>query len=473
MSKEPLAIQDRFHEFKIERAHKPQTLDFDFLGAENLTLFQNLKTSANGLSDKEARERLHIYGYNEPVRKRRVSIPVQIFSKFLNPLVIVLIVIGIFSFLFGEKMSALFVGAMIVLSVSLSFVQEYRSSREAEKLSEMVHSTSTVLRSGKAKEVKIKELVPGDMVDLYAGDMIPADLRLISCKDMFVNQSSLTGESFPVEKFCNPIKPKNDSVSELSNIAFMGSSVVSGTALGVVLKTGPYTRFGELSVRLASIQPETSFEKGINNFTLLMIRMMIFLVILIFVINALLKGNYLQAFLFAIAVAVGLTPEMLPMIITVNLSKGARDMSGKEVIVKRLNSIQNLGAMDVLCTDKTGTLTMNTIILEKHCDVLGRANEDVLRLAYINSFHQTGLKNLLDKAILKHEKFSVSHYKKVDEIPFDFERKIMSVVVGSDDEEMLIAKGAPEEVFKRCSRYELDGKIEELGAEHVIRADIK
>ncbi len=311
------------------------------------------------------------------------------------------------------------------------------------------------------------------MVDLYAGDMIPADLRIIHCKDLFVNQSSLTGESFPVEKFGAPIRPKSDSISELTNIAFMGSSVVSGTGLGVVLKTGPYTKFGELTQHLASIQPETNFEKGINSFTLLMIRMMVLLVIFIFVVNALLKGNYLEAFLFAIAVAVGLTPEMLPMIITVNLSKGAMDMAKKEVIVKRLNSIQNFGAMDILCTDKTGTLTLNTIVLEKHCDVLGRESEDVLRYGYINSFYQTGLKNLLDKALLKYEKFSVSQYKKVDEMPFDFDRKIMSVVVEAEGKEVLISKGAPEEIFKRCSRYELDGKVENLSPQHMVIADLK
>ncbi len=455
----------------INGSQTSQEIEFDSISVPVEILFEKLKTSTKGLSEAEAKRRLAEYGFNEPARKKKRTIFVQIVSKFANPLVVVLLIIAGFSFFFGENIEALLVLLMAVMSVFISFVQEYRAGKEAEKLSEMVRATATVQRNGRAKEVKIKEIVPGDIVDLFAGDMIPADLRILSCKDLFINQASLTGESFPVEKIAGSIQSKTKSISELNNIAFMGSSVVSGTALGLVIKTGISTQFGEVSKRLAAIRIETSFEKGMNQFVWFMIRCMLVLVVVIFAINALFKGNLMEALLFSLAVAVGLTPEMLPMIVAVNLSRGAIAMSKKQVIVKRLNSIQNFGAMDVLCTDKTGTLTMDEIILEKYCDVVRQENEDVLRHAYINSFYQTGLKNLLDKAILKHQKLLVKQYKKLDEIPFDFSRRIMSVVVGMDDQHKLIAKGAPEEIFKRCTHYELDGEIFEK--EDLILADLK
>lgn len=449
----------------------PQILGFDYIGCAPEVIFEKLNTSKRGLSEEEAAKRLKEYGFNEPAKKKKRTILVEILSKFVNPLVIVLLIIAMFSLFFGEKISALLVVLMAVMSVFLSFIQEHKAGKEAERLSEMVRATATVYRNGRAKEIKNKEIVPGDIVDLFAGDMIPADLRIISCKDLFINQSSLTGESFPIEKVAEPIQPKTNSLADLTNIAFMGSSVVSGTALGVVVKTGIATQFGELSRRLATIRVETSFDKGMRKFTWLMISFMLVMVAVIFGINALLKGNIIEAFLFSLAVAVGLTPEMLPMLVAINLSKGALAMSKKEVIVKRLNSIQNFGAMDVLCTDKTGTLTMDKIILEKHCDVIRQESDDVLRLAYVNSFYQTGLKNILDRAILKHEKLLVKQYKKVDEIPFDFSRKIMSVVVENDSKQVLIAKGAPEEIFKRCASYELDGEIMEM--EELIISDLK
>ena len=450
---------------------KPQILDFNYVECPADTILKNLRTCEKGLSEQEARRRLADYGPNEPAKKKKRTIFRQILSKFVNPLVIVLFIIGGFSLFFGEKLSAIIVFLMAIMSVALAFVQEYRANKSAEKLSEMVRTTATVWRSGRAKEISIREIVPGDIVDLFAGDMIPADLRIISCKDLFINQASLTGESFPIEKTAAPLTCKNNSLAELNNIAFMGSSVVSGTALGVVIKTGMATQFGELSRRLATIRVETTFDKGIWRFTMLMIRAMICMVVLIFAIVALRHGNFIEALLFSLGVAVGLTPEMLPMIVTLNLSKGAIAMSKKEVIVKRLNSIQNFGAMDVLCTDKTGTLTMDKIVLEKHCDVVRKEDDDVLRYAYINSFYQTGLKNLLDRAILKHEKSMVNHQKKVDEIPFDFSRKIMSVVIETEDKHRLISKGAPEEIFKRCVQYELDGEIFDM--DPLIISDLK
>ncbi|MDD5729925.1 MAG: magnesium-translocating P-type ATPase [Candidatus Omnitrophica bacterium] len=450
---------------------KAQAWDFDYIGCSQEALLEKLGTSQKGLTEQEALSRLEGYGFNEPAKKKKRTILGQILSKFVNPLVIVLLVIASFSLFFGEKIEAALVILMAVMSVFLSFIQEYRAGKEAEKLSEMVRATATVYRSGKSREVKIREIVPGDIVDLFAGDMIPADLRIISCKDLFINQASLTGESFPIEKICVPIQVKGNSAQELTNIAFMGSSVVSGTGLGVVVKTGLATQFGELSRRLASIVVETSFDKGIRRFTWLMIRLMLVLVVVIFFVNALLKHDFLNAFLFSLAVAVGLTPEMLPMLVAVNLSKGAIAMSKKDVIVKRLNSIQNFGAMDVLCTDKTGTLTLDKIVLEKYCDVVRQEDKEVLKFAYINSFYQTGLKNILDRAVLKYEKLLVVQYKKVDEVPFDFSRKIMSVVVEMDSKHRIIAKGAPEEIFKRCTKYELEGEI--LDMEDLILTDLK
>jgi Mg2+-importing ATPase len=454
---------------------KPQLYDFDPSESTTETFFSRLETSEKGLTDKEAKSRLHEYGYNEPARKKQLGIAAQILTKFISPLNIVLIIIGGFSLFFGETISAVLVLSMIVLSVFLSYIQEYRSGREVEKLMEMVKTTTTVYRNGKPKEVNIREIVPGDVVDLFAGDMIPADLRIITCKDLFVNQATLTGESMPIEKTSKAMDKKPGSISEMTNLAFMGSSVVSGTGLGLVIKTGLYTQFGELSKRLAGMTVESSFDKGVNKFTWAMIQVMVVMVIVIFCINWGLKKNLIEAIMFSLAVAVGLTPEMMPLIITINLSKGAIQMAKKKVIVKRLNSIQNFGAMDILCTDKTGTITMDKVVLEKYCDCLSQENKDVLRHACLNSYYQTGLKNILDRAVLKYvnkqEGFDITSFKKIDELPFDFSRRIMSVVVDMEGKTTLISKGAPEEIFKRCTKYELDGEI--LDMEYLILADLK
>ncbi|MBI5390334.1 magnesium-translocating P-type ATPase [Candidatus Woesearchaeota archaeon] len=452
---------------------KLQSWDFDPLSATNEQLFDKMGTSVRGLSDEEAKHRLQEYGYNEPARKKKRQLIFQIFSKFLNPLVIILFIIAFFSLFFGERISALLVTLMALISVFLSFFQEYRANRDAEKLTEIVKVTATVHRSGKVLEVKINEIVPGDIVDLFAGDMIPADIRLISCKDLFINQSSLTGESFPVEKDAAPLDPTGKSISDQKNMAFMGSSVVSGTALGVVIKTGISTQFGELSRRLSAMTVQSSFDKGVQKFVWLMIKIMIALVLVIFAINAFTKGDWVAALLFSLSVAVGLTPEMLPMLVTLNLSKGAIAMSKKEVIVKRLNTIQSFGAMDVLCSDKTGTLTEDKIVLERHCNIMGIEEEEVLKLAYINSFYQTGLKSLLDRAILKHDKLVVKQYTKVDEVPFDFSRRIMSVVVDMDQKHRLIAKGSTEEIYKRCTSYEFNGTLNKIDEKTLERLRVQ
>ncbi len=440
---------------------KSQILDFDYKACDKELLFEKLQTRSHGLSEEEVEKRLSEYGFNEAARKKKRAVLWQFLSKFFNPLVVLLLVIAGFSFFFGEQVSAFIVSAMAVMSVVLGFVQEYRAGKEAEKLSEMVRATATIYRHGRPTEVPIREIVPGDIVDLFAGDMIPADLRILQAKDLFLNQASLTGESLPAEK----------TATAPNNIVFMGSSVVSGTALGVVIRTGLATEFGEISRRLSAMNQQTTFDRGIHTFIWLMIRAMLVLVVVIFAANYSSKGNLVEALLFSLAVAVGLTPEMLPMLVAINLSKGAIAMSKKEVIVKRLSAIQNFGAMDVLCTDKTGTLTLDKIVLEKYCDVVRKEDDGVLHLAYINSFYQTGLKNILDKAVLKYGKLMVTQCTKVDEIPFDFSRRLMSVVVDMEGKHRIVSKGAPEEILKRCTKYELDGEI--LDLEPFMVTDLK
>ena len=365
--------------------------------------------------------------------------------------------------------------SMVVLGVVLRFFQEARADNAAAKLKAMISVTATVVRDGQPQELPLGQLVPGDVVQLSAGDMIPADLRIISSKDLFIIQSSLTGESLPVEKF-DTKEDAGKPVLELKNVCFLGTSVESGTATGVIVETGFTTYLGGMAQSIVGQNVQTSFDQGVAKFTWLMIRFMLVMVPLVFLINGLTKHNWIEAFFFALAVAVGLTPEMLPMIVSVCLSRGAIAMSRHKVIVKRLNSIQNLGAMDVLCTDKTGTLTLDRVILERHCDVVRNEDEGVLVLAYLNSHFQTGLKNVLDRAILQfeeiHEKSGVPNYKKIDEMPFDFSRKRMSVVVETPDGvHRLICKGATEAVFQRCNRFELEGKI--YPVDPLLIADLK
>jgi Mg2+-importing ATPase len=336
----------------------------------------------------------------------------------------------------------------------------------------MVSNTATLVRDGTETEVPLKQLVPGDIIRLAAGDMVPADVRVLAAKDLFLNQAALTGEALPVEKKAASVSADIQNPLELTNLCFLGSNVESGSATAVVIHTGERTYFGSLASSIVGQRSLTSFDKGINKFTWLMIGFIAVMVPAVFLINGLSKHDWLEAFLFAMAVAVGLTPEMLPMIVTVNLSKGALAMAQKKVIVKRLNAIQNFGAMDVLCTDKTGTLTQGKIVLEKHLDAHGDPSEKVLHYGYLNSYHHTGLKNLLDEAVLDHEELeerlkAKEKYRKIDEIPFDFVRRRMSVIV--EDEtglNTLICKGAVEEMLSQCSRVEVQGEVIEVLPEH-------
>ncbi|MFI5355887.1 MAG: magnesium-translocating P-type ATPase [Opitutales bacterium] len=426
-------------------------------------LFTLLGSSPGGLTGEAAAQKQSEVGPNTVAVGGRTSALKDLLHRCRNPLVIQLLIIAAVCYLTGDIPSTVIVGGMVFLSVFLSYIQEARSSRAVEKLQKLVKTTVNVIRDGRESDVPLEDIVPGDIVILAAGSLIPADLRIISAKDFFVTQSALTGESMPVEKGADANQPAGRAPFEFTNACFMGSNVLSGAARGVVLVTGGNTYFGSLAEKLGAKRELTSFDKGIKSFTWLMIRFMVVMVSITFVVRGLRSGEWLEALLFGLAVAVGLTPEMLPMIMTVCLSKGALMMSRKKVIVKHLHAIQNFGAMDVLCTDKTGTLTQDHVVLERYVDVTNRSSEDVLRYAYMNSFYQTGLRNLLDRAILAHTDLDVElNCKKVDEIPFDFKRRRMSVVIDYEDRHVLICKGAVEEVAAVCENYQVDEDINPL-----------
>ena len=438
--------------------HEQKLVELCTLPAEEA--LQRLGTTEIGLSDEQVETAREEYGSNILSHKKEAGIVMELLGRCRNPLVIQLLVICAVSLLMGDVRAATVVGAMVVLSVGLAYVQEHRSSKAVEKLHAMVQTNSLVLRGGKECDIPMAEIVPGDIIILQAGALIPVDLRLISAKDFFVGQSALTGESMPLEKHSGPAVVTGRGVIELQNACFQGSNVVSGTARGVVVNTGSRTHFGSIAEKLSGQRAQTSFDKGIAGFTWLMIRFMVVMVAIVFLIVGVTKHDWAEALLFALSVAVGLTPEMLPMIVTVNLSKGAMAMSKKKVIVKRLNSIQNFGAIDILCTDKTGTLTQDRVILEKAVDVTNRDSDDVLRYAYMNSYYQTGLRNLLDRSVLSHSDLDVERgCKKVDEIPFDFQRKRMSVAVDYQGDHVLICKGAVEDIYKACTHYQIDEEI--------------
>ncbi len=425
-------------------------------------LLSRLGSSLSGLSSEEAEKRLEIYGYNELARKKKRAAIVDFLSHFRSPLVIILLIAGLISGFLGALENVAIIFSIVFISVILDFHQESKAEKAAEMLKERVTTTATVLRDGVKREVKLSEIVPGDIIYLSAGDIVPADARIISAKDLFVNQSALTGESFPVEKTAAPPKFKEASITEWTNYLFMGASVISGTATAVVVKTGSLTEYGKIAKRLVVREPETEFERGIKGFGFLIMQITFLLVLFVFFINALYKRGVLDSLLFAVALAVGLTPELLPMIISVNLSKGALAMSKKGVIVKRLASIQNFGSMDVLCTDKTGTLTENRIKLVLYVNINGEDDEKVLLYSYLNSYYQTGLKSPLDEAILGYKDIDVRDYQKVDEVPFDFLRKRLSIVVEHENQRFIITKGAPEEVAKICSYYEIGDLIADI-----------
>ncbi len=454
------------------------------------SVFNYFQTTPMGLTSEEVEKRQSLFGKNEVVHEKRKK-PLIMFAKaFINPFVGVLTALVAISFVMDVLMaspgdqdwtSIAIVTTMIVLSAILRFSQEWKANRSSEALQKMVTNTCYVKRAGVPEgEISIGELVPGDIVMLAAGDMIPADLRIIESKDLFISQSSLTGESDSIEKSPKVIGKKyhKGSVVELDNICYMGSNVVSGSAKGIVFETGNNTYLGTIAKSIAGHRAATAFDKGITKVSLLLIRFMLIMVPIVFLVNGITKGDWMEAFIFAISVAVGLTPEMLPMIVTANLSKGAMAMSRKKTIVKDLNAIQNFGAMNILCTDKTGTLTQDHIVLERHVNADGTEDKEnrILRHAYFNSYFQTGLKNLMDRAVLSHVKElgleSLSNsYKKVDEIPFDFTRRRMSVVVEDNNgKRQIITKGAVEEMLGICTYAEFWGEVRPLAKDIRVKA---
>lgn len=449
------------------------------------TVYTFFQTTPVGLQAEEVEERQTLYGKNEVEHEKKKK-PVSTFIKaFINPFIGVLTGLVIISFVIDVLLAApgeqdwtaiIIISTMVIFSAILRFCQEWKANMSSEALLKMVTNTCSVQRQeNDGMEISIAELVPGDVVQIAAGDMIPADLRIVEAKDLFVSQSSLTGESDPIEK--KPVNKTNFngvvSVVELENICFMGSTVVSGSARGIVCATGNSTYLGTIAKSIVGHRAATAFDRGISKVSFLLIRFMLVMIPFVFLVNGITKGDWLEAFIFAVSVAVGLTPEMLPMIVTANLSKGAVAMSKKKTIVKDLNAIQNFGAMNILCTDKTGTLTCDQIVLEKYINADGSCDTEkrILRHAYFNSFFQTGLKNLMDKAILSHVKeldleYLKDNYKKVDEIPFDFTRRRMSVVVEDlQGKRQIITKGAVEEMLEICSHAELNGQVLALTSE--------
>jgi Mg2+-importing ATPase len=480
----------------LDQASKPTSSAAPIVVAATRTpteVLSYLNSNTEGLNRVEARERLRQFGPNEIASERMPRWYSQLLQAFHTPFTYLLLALAAISFFTDDMKATLVISVMVAISGLLRFWQEYRSGQAAEKLRSLVRTTATVCRpdprtevptevqsafqlaerpyQSHLQEVPIHDLVPGDVIQLSAGDLIPADVRLLSAKDLFVSQAALTGESLPVEKAdASPEQVKqllDEHVSplELPNICFLGTTVVSGTAKAVVVVTGSRTYLGSLAGHLVGKRAETAFDKGVRGVSWLLIRFMLVMVPIVFFMNGFTKGNWAEAFLFAVAIAVGLTPEMLPMIVTANLARGAIAMSRKKVIVKKLSAIQNLGAMDVLCTDKTGTLTQDKVVLIQHLDLEGNECEEVLEYAYLNSYFQTGLKNLLDRAVLDHEDLTetralTTRYVKYDEIPFDFQRRRMSVIVHEvfKGRDLLICKGAVEELLSICTEARVGGK---------------
>ena len=448
---------------------------------EQKVLFEKYQTDEEGLDPVQASDRLEEYGKNIIDFGKEKSLAVRIKDAVINPFNVVLLVVAIITFVTDVVMAdepsfATFIMlvAVIIISAVISFVQEEKSNNAARKLQGMITNKLDVIRNGVETEIEIEEIVPGDIVKLASGDMIPGDVRFIETKDLFIDQSQLTGESNPVEKFTTT--DTNCGVTDLANIGFMGSNIVSGSAKAIILTTGGDTYFGSMAKSLNSFEEKSAFEKNLDSVSKLLIRFMLVTVPVIFIANFITKGSWLQSLMFGITIAVGIMPEMLPVIMNSSLARGAINMSRKKTIVKRLGAIQTFGEMDVFCTDKTGTLTQDEIILEKYMDVLGREDKRILRHAFLNSFFQTGLKNLMDVAIINRaEKEELSFLKEAyvreDEIPFDFSRRRMSVVLkDKNGKRQLITKGAVEEILSICSFIEIDGEVKDITDDLIVNA---
>ncbi|MFH0967119.1 MAG: magnesium-translocating P-type ATPase, partial [Methanobacteriota archaeon] len=424
-------------------------------------LFTLLASSRNGLTTPQAESALALNGQNDISHLKKSPVIFQYLGQFKNLLVIILLIAAAISLFVGEIINAAIIFIIVLASVTLNFFQEYKAENAADLLKQKLISKVIVLRDDVRTELPVTTLVPGDIVFLAAGDLVPADARILNERDFFVNQSALTGEPFPVGKTAGKEEPEKP-LAEAGNYIFLGTSVVSGTATALVTRTGMATEFGHVAKTLVARPPETEFERGLKQFSYLMSKIIFFLVIFVFFINALFRHGVLESLLFSVALAVGMTPELLPMILSLNLSKGSIAMAKKGAIVRHPESIQNFGSMDILCTDKTGTLTENKITLVRHLDTEGNDSENVLLYSYINSYFDAGLKSPLDEAILRFRHLDIDAYTKIDEIPFDFQRKRISVIVSQGSRRLLVAKGAPEEVLRACSFQERRGVVEPL-----------
>ena len=435
------------------RAEDPQQAA-GLWSAETDALLRQLEASPDGLASSEADRRRARYGPNEIAKARRLTVVRGLATRFANPLVLILLGAAAVSAFTGDVASFAIIAVVVALSVSLDFLQEFRAERAVEALQRQVALRVRVLRDGRELEVPARDLVPGDVVRLSAGDLVPADARLLDAGDFFVNEALLTGEPYPVEKRPGAAAPAEAGLRQAANAVFMGSSVVSGSARVLVAATGRGTQLGQISAELRREPPPTTFQLGIRDFGLLIVRVTILLILFVLLVNLLAHRPLLESFLFALALAVGLTPELLPMVVTVTLGHGAIRMAREKVIVKRLSAIHDLGGIDVLCCDKTGTLTEARIRLIREVDLEGRDSPEVLRLAHLNSLFETGLRSPLDEAILERAGTDGEGWSKLDEVPFDFERRRVSVLVARADRRLLILKGAPEDVLKICTTYE-------------------
>jgi P-type Mg2+ transporter len=466
---------------KASNAHPAANPKVPFWNQPLDAVLSDYRTSAKGLLSAEAERRLQQYGLNDATGPHRPHAMVRFMGRFRNPLVIILLVASALSAVTGDVASFVIVVTIILLSVLLDFVQETRAQNAVDALQQKVALRAAVLRDEVPKQLAVSMLVPGDVVTLSAGDLVPADGRLLACRDFFINQALLTGESYPVEKYASDLAESVTETSGASNVALAGTSVISGSATLLVCRTGRATALGMLASTLIAKPPPNAFEMGLHRFSGLILRITVVLVLLVMAESLMFHRAWLDSLMFALALAVGLTPELLPMIVTVTLSRGAVRLARQRVIVKWLPAIHNLGAMDVLCTDKTGTLTEARIKLMRHVNPLGQESERVFEFAFLNSHFETGLKSPLDKAILEHGKFDTEPWHKIDEVPFDFERRRVSVLLEKEGMRLLIVKGAPEDVLRLSThsetsdgttqpmtpalRAELRGRFEQLGAE--------
>lgn len=419
-----------------------------------------LESGEGGLAEDEAAARLQRVGPNQLHPRAERALLLEFLAHFRNPLVLVLLAASAIAGALGDVRSFVVISAIVLMSVTLDFIQEFRAGRAAERLKRQVALRSSVVRGGKARDVAAAGLVPGDVVLLAAGDLVPADGRVLEARDLFVNQALLTGESFPVEKRPADRAPAGaeGDLAAATHAVFMGSSIISGSARVVLVRTGATTALGQIADSLARRPPRTAFERGTQAFGNLILRLTLLLVLFVLLVNALFHRPLLESFLFAVALAVGLTPELLPMVVSVTLSRGAMRLARRRVIVKRLSAVQDLGGIDVLCTDKTGTLTEGRIRLERHVDAAGADSAPVLEWAYLNSRFESGIRSPLDDAILVHTHIDVGGWRKIDEVPFDFERRRVSVLLERDGARTLVAKGSPEDILRLCTRYEADGR---------------